>query len=735
MLGLVRPDITSSFSDLWYRVGPASPRLSPHARITQQRTGRDAVYIVEDPAGGDFYRLSAAAYFFVGLLDGRRTVNDAWDACNAQLGDSAPTQRECIDLLSKLQYFGLLAGDMPLAADMIERRHRDAARKRRRRRTGSGMSLVIPLYNPERLLERSRHLFAPAFTVWGFSLWLGIVLVALGYAFVNRAALFSSLNGVLDPSNLLAISVVFIILRAWHEFGHGAACKAMGGRCTEMGLMLVAFVLPFPYCDTSSAWRFPEVRKRVIVSAGGMYFETFLAAIATIVWAHTSDEAHTVRTLAYNVMFISGVTTLLFNANPLMRYDGYYILSDLTGTPNLAQRGAELTKFLLNRHIFKAASAKPPSVRDPAEFWLLLTYNLLAFPYRLFISFGIVLFLWSDERSFTLGAVLAVAAAAVWIVWPLLRAIGFLAVSPQLLGRRARAVCICAGAAGIVLLPLGIVPVPSAAYAPGVLEARQREPIRPLEDGFISAVLVEEGDRVEAGQTIATLSNPGIIADLARAEADFGKAQSFSHIAASGLPGEQAIARIRLEQAAKSLERARARADGLSIRAGGPGIIAPAPFASRRLRDLPGYFVTRGTLLGLIASTDDLVLRAVVGDRDHAFIFDNRSAPPTASLRVRGDAGSVVPAEITRVVPVGSRELADASLSTDAGGNIVLDPRDPERRTTLTPQFLVELRPRTLSPAWQPGLRGNVRFELPHRPLLSQWWRRFQQYVDDRVRA
>ena len=735
MLGLLKQDISGSFSDLWYRVGPTSPRLSPHARVTQQRAGMDAVYIVEDPAGGDYYRLSASAYFFLGLLDGRRTVNDAWDACNAQLGDDAPTQRECIDLLSKLQYYGLLSGELPLAADMIELRHREAAAKRRRRRTGSGLSLVIPLVNPERVLERSKHLFAPLFSPGGFATWLVLVLTALYFVFTNRAALFSQLNGVLDPSNLLHVSVLFILIRAWHEFGHAAACKAMGGRCTEIGLMLVAYLLPFPYCDTSSAWRFPEVRKRVIVSAGGMYFETFLAAIAAIVWANTSSDATTLRMLMYNVMFVCGVTTLVFNANPLMRYDGYYILSDMSGSANLAQRAAELTKFLLNRHVFKVASARPPMVQSESEFWLLLSYNLLSFPYRIFVSFGIVLFLWSDQRYFTLGAILAVASAALWIVWPLLKSLGFLAVSPTLLGRRARAVGITAGLAALVLLAIGAIPMPSASYAPGVLEARQREPIRPMEDGYIESVLVQEGDTVKPGDVIATLRNPDVIVDLAKAEADFGKAQAFSNAASKGTPGEQAIAAIRLEQTGKALTRARDRYAALTVRAGIAGRIAPSPGASRRLRDLPGYYVSRGALLGLVATTDDLIVRSVVSDRDHAFIFDNREAAPTAALRIRGEAGTVIPATIARIVPVGSRDVSERSLTTEAGGDIVLDPRDKDRRTALTPQFLVELEPGVRPESWQPGLRGNVRFDTPPRPLLSQWWRRLRQYVDDQIKA
>src|SRR5262245_25835270 len=200
MLKILREDVTSSFSDLWYRLGATRPRLSPHARVTRQRFGAHASYIVEDPASGNYYRLSEPAYFFIGLLDGRRTVNDAWEACNAQLGDDAPTQRECVELLSRLQLYGCLSGDLPLAPDMVELRRREARQRRVQRRTGRGVSMTIPLFNPEPMLERCKHLLALLFSTWGAAAWLIVVGFALYRVVVRREALADGLSGVLNPS-------------------------------------------------------------------------------------------------------------------------------------------------------------------------------------------------------------------------------------------------------------------------------------------------------------------------------------------------------------------------------------------------------------------------------------------------------------------------------------------------------------------------------------------------------
>lgn len=757
MLSLLKEDVTSSFSDLWYRVSDSAPTLSIHARITLQAHGAGHIYIVEDPAGGNYYRLSAAAYHFVGMLDGRTTVDEAWRACNTQLGDEAPTQRECIDLLSRLQLYGLLMGDQPLSPEMIEQRRSEAAKRKRKRRFGSGISVTIPILNPERFLERTAWLFAPIFSRWGLAVYVLVVCAAIYQVVVHRGSLSSSLNNLLDPSQLIYMSLLFIALRAIHEFGHAAACKAMGGRCTEVGLMLVAFILPFPYCDTSSAWRFPEVYKRVIVSAGGMIFETFIAALAAILWTQTGEDAPLLRSLLFNTMVISGITTLVFNANPLLRYDGYYILSDITGSPNLAQRAGELTKFLINRHLFKAASARPPSVRDVNEFWLLLGYHLLATPYRLFITIGIVLFLWRDDQYLTIGALIAIIAGCLWLVWPMMKMVNHLFTAPMLLGRRARALgitgCIVLG----LVVILGVIPVPYPSYAMGVLEPRQLEPIRAAEDGFVERVEIKVNQVIKPGDVLVQLHNPVLEAELERAKATVDKARIISNSAAALGPAEQTAAAARLSSAEQSLERTLARKEALTIRAGIGGVVAPSHERMMRPNELLGRFVSKGTLLGTITTCDDLVVRTLVADKERAYIFGSGPINDVeVSFRVRGDAGRVIQASIARAVPAASHEATQRSLTTQAGGEILLDPRDAQQKTMLLPQFLVELTPKLEDQhaevkaqhdgtgelvrhdhvyGWQPGLRARVRFETPARPLAWQWWRSFSQYMSDKTGA
>jgi putative peptide zinc metalloprotease protein len=748
---LLRQDVASLDSDMWYRVARTTPRLSVHARVTRQNAAGTAWYVVDDPISGEFFRVSEAAYFFVGLLDGRRTVDQAYDAASVQLGDLAPSQRECVDTLSRLQLHGLLTGDQPLTPEQVRRRQRDASTRRLRTRLGMGLSPSLPLINPEPLLERIAPLTRAVFSRVGLIVWALAVSAGLYAAISNVDRFGSQLSGVLAPSNLLWLGIVFLVLRAWHEFGHACAVKAFGGRCTEVGLIFMALVIPFPYCDASASWRFARTAHRVLVGLGGMLFETFLAAIAAIVWA--ASEPGLVHTIAYNTMIVSGVTTVLFNANPLLRYDGYYILCDLAAAPNLWNRSREMLIFLMERIAFGIPGARVPAVRDRGEFWLLVSYAALSYPYRFVLLFSIVWLLWTDANYFGLGVVLAIAAAAVWLVWPALKSLSYLLWSSRLLGRRVRAVSIVAGVLGALVLALGAMPMPAPAYATAVVHPAALQTVRAPEDGFIDAVLVPVGARVEVGQALAILRNPEIEAEVARTTAQHERARAEADAAAgslgttsgsAGSGGSSAaanaiVARLVLEQAQRDEARARARLDALTIRATVAGRVATLPGSPSDLASAEGRYARRGTPLFAVADTDAPTLRALVSDREFGRAFDGaldrptgNGAMPRAWARVRGDAARVLPLRITRADPAASRTIGEAALTADAGGEILMDPSDPESSRALRPYFLVEMTPEGTH-TLIPGTRARIRFDAGREPLAWQWIRRIRQSLADRA--
>src|SRR4029077_13640502 len=174
------------------------------------------------------------------------------------------------------------------------------------------------------------------------------------------------------------MSVSFLVLKALHELGHGYAVKAFGGTVHEIGIMFLVFA-PMPYVDASAASEFRSKWQRALVGAAGMLVEVFIAALALYVWL--AVEQGLVRAFAYNVIVVAGISTVIFNGNPLLRYDGYYILSDLLEIPNLAQRATRYWGHLVYSYLFRTEGQEFSGT--PGERAWFLFYAPSAFAYRM----------------------------------------------------------------------------------------------------------------------------------------------------------------------------------------------------------------------------------------------------------------------------------------------------------------------------------------------------------------
>ncbi|MHC4985712.1 MAG: PqqD family peptide modification chaperone, partial [Planctomycetota bacterium] len=344
-----------TFSETWYRVCDLRPRLRSTVQVYRQHYRGVMWHVLQDPTSNQYFRLNEPAYRFVALLDGRRTIAEVWEVCNEQLGDEAPTQGEAIQLLGQLYTSNLLQGELPPDAEGLLKRFQ----KRRRREVQSRMTNIlfihIPLYDPDHFLNRWVSVLGRVFSWWGLAVWFGLVAAGLYFLTGQWEQLYNQGSKVLDPSNLPLLYVAAVVVKVFHEFGHAFACKKYGlseggGEVHAMGVMFLIFT-PLPYVDASSAWALRSKWRRVVIGAGGMLVELPIAAIAAIIWSQASPDTMTYM-LSYNVMFIASISTLLFNANPLLRYDGYYILSDSLEIPNLAPRSRQYLTYLIKRYVF-----------------------------------------------------------------------------------------------------------------------------------------------------------------------------------------------------------------------------------------------------------------------------------------------------------------------------------------------------------------------------------------------
>lgn len=710
------------------------PRLRAHVEVTRQHYRGRRWHVVHDPTSNQFYRLNPIAYDFVCSLDGSREVDAAWQTSLAKFGDSAPTQNEIIQLISQLYNANLLSVDSTPETEQLLRRGRERIKKKAASQAIGIMYLRVKLFNPDRLVTALEPILRPVINRWGFIAWLALLVWALASIAPHFKRLADGLDSVMSPGNLWLLPLVFLVTKAWHEFGHAVICKRFGGQVPEMGFMLLV-MLPSPYVDASSAWAFSSKWQRISVGAGGMLFELFLASISALVWVwaiSTGRSGELIAQITYNVMLTSGVSTVLFNANPLMRFDGYYMLADYLETPNLYQRSTKQLLHYVQRFIFRLENLIPPTTQT-GERVVLTVYGILAGIYRIFLFVSITLFVMS--QFFGLGLVLAIWTAAAWFLIPCGKLIHWLATSSQLGDKRGRTILTTMALVALIVGIVGLVPMPDRRFGTGVVESIERSGIFISTDGFAIEAHAKPGDLVKAGQPILTLDNQEL-QQLRRSQ--MAQLEQFKVQERQAVKEDQpALARVSLERAqvlAQAIDEVNTRIDQLIVRAPHDGVIVNGhPEAA------VGGFLKRGTPLCEVARTDDLRIAATLDQRQGAWLFNQQRGPSTPvdiEIRPYSDVSQVFVAQFVEVIPAGQLRLPSAALGFKGGGQIETNARDESGRVAKRPVFAVRVTPndpQLVNRSCSPGERVRVRFKLPPSPLLSQWIDRLKKEIQGRV--
>ena len=704
------------FSPSWYRVASLKPRIRAHT-VIHRHAYRDKVwFVLQDHAAGRSHRFSPAAHHFIGLMDGDRTVQQIWEATSAKLADAAPTQEEVIRLLGQLHSADALLSGVPPDSMEVFRRHQRHERMQWRQRLWTPLALRFPLVDPDRFLERTLPFVRPLFGWFGVLIWLLVVGAAAVLAVSHWTDLTENvMDRLLSPENLVLLWFVYPAVKALHELGHAYATKRWGGEVHEIGIMLLVFT-PVPYVDASAAWGFRDKRKRMVVGAAGIAVELFLGALALFTWL--SVEAGTVRAVAHNVMLISGISTLLFNGNPLLRFDGYYVLSDAIEIPNLGTRSNKYLGYLLQRYVCGVRDADNPAETAGERAWMML-YGITAFIYRIFILFVITIFI--AGKFFVIGVLLAIWALATQVVVPIGKNISFLVSSPVLRRQRGRVLGISMLVVVVVLGLLFVVPAPSWTRAQGVVWVPEEAQVRAGTEGFIERLLVPVDSSVVRGQPLIEAQDPFLLTRVAVLESQLQELSAQYDALVRHDLVQAAIVREEMASVAGNLERSREREAELIIRSPGNGRFV-APDAA----NLPGRFVTKGQLVAYVVEPKEITARVAIGQEDIAQV---RQRTRSVEVMMAGWGASPMPAQIRREVPGASRQLPSAALGSVGGGPFAVDPRDNEGVTALGRIFQLELLLPVEVRSSYLGARVFVRFDHGFEPLGFQVYRALRQLL------
>ena len=714
------PKPGKTFSESWHRVAGLNVSLRSTVKVRKQFFRGERWHILYDSFNNQFFRLRPEAYDFVSRLRPDRTVEKVWEESLERYPDKAPGQEDVIQLLTQLHFANLLYFEVPADSAKLFERYKKRRQREIRSKLLSIMFIRIPLLDPENFLKRFLPVIKILFGYVGAFLWIAVVGTAIKLVLDNFDAVTEQAQGILAPDNLILLYAGLVVIKTLHEFGHAMVCKRFGGEVHTMGVMLLIFT-PLPYMDATSSWSFRSRWHRAFVGGAGMIVEIFVAGLATFLWAYTGQGV--LHSLAYNIMFIASVSTLLFNANPLLRFDGYYILSDLIEVPNLHTRSLKHLRHIVERYLFGCKDSHSPAQSLKEAAWLSI-FGVLSGIYRVIVFTGIILFV--ADKFLLAGLLMAAMCVISWVVVPLFRLIKYLASNPGLARTRLRAVSVCGCAFSVVLFFFAVCPFPNRFRAPGVMEAVQY--VRVVNDapGYVDAVLAPSGTNVHAGVPLIALSDRELEFEIKATDAQLEETLALEQRALSDQTADLVPIRKRMETIEAKLNNLRLQKASLIVRAREAGV-----WASPQSKEMVGSWIPRGSLVGEIVNQKAFRFSAVVSQEEASNLFVDQITK--AEVRLFGHGGINLGVTDYRIIPFQHERLPSAALGWYGGGEIAVSLSDESGLQTAEPFFQIyaDLRPDP-SVAFLHGRAGKLRFTLHPKPLLFQWGRKFRQLLQKR---
>lgn len=697
-------------SENWYRVAQLRPHLRSQVRVKRQRFRGQTWYLLIDSGSGRHHRLNQAAYRFIGRLNGDHAVDEIWNELIRENGDEALTQDDAIRVLGQLSNAELLQCQLTPNIEALFRQYRKQARNKRWTELNP-LAIRVRLFDPSRRLATFDRWLPALFRPSSFVLWLLVVLPALLLAAEHWVELrgFAAVH-VQTPRYLLLAWLCYPLIKLIHELGHALAVRRWGGQVHDVGFTVFVLV-PVPYVDASAATGFAHRAQRALVSGIGIMVELFLAALALYVWL--SVQPGLVQDVAFVVMLIASVSTLVINGNPLLRFDSYHLMCDLFELPNLDARSKSWWLNWLQRHVFRRDLPALPVAAGEAK-WLAL-YAPLAWIFRFYV--GVLIAFWAMAKSALLGSLIFTALVVSLLLRPVKSMIE--ETESLLQGRsRQRAKLVSGGLLAAAVLLLTLAPMPHGITAPAVVSLPDEAQVRAETDGFVASMAVKDGDKVVPGQVLAVLDDPGLLAEHAAAQGRLMglRAQQYSALATDRLKAinlAEAISHAEAEAAMLD-----ARVANLEVRSRIHGRMVMA-----RQDDVLGTWLSKGQLLGYVLGSGEFLVRAVVAQADAPRIFEQVHS---VEVRLEEQPDGLLSGRIARTVPAATNLLPSAALADRNGGPLVTDPADREHLRTLEPVFLIDV----VLPKDQReriGGRAQVRFGFGMTPLLQQWAQRLAQ--------
>lgn len=684
----------------------------PELDVSRHVFGGDAAYVVTDPISFQSHRLSQADYQVFIAINARQTLSKVFSGLVASGHLEADQEEEFYKFVLSLTQRGLL--NLPLSdGGRLYKRFEERKEAKQKGRLMRSLFLRVPLVRPDRFLSNTMYLFRPLFTWVALGIWALCSLASLLVILSRWDEVTSPLSSILAIGNLPVLWTLLIVLKVIHEFGHAYACKRFGGEVPEMGAYFILFT-PCAYVDASASWGFPSRWHRVVVALAGMYFESIAAMMALALWVLTPSG--TLHDAAYYAVVLSTVVTVAFNANPLMRYDGYYVLSDALGIPNLRAEADKSLRTVATRVIYGVRGKQSGNGRVRSI--SLAVFGFAGAVYKVMLLLGISLVIAHKLPLVGFGV------ALMYIVQSLrqsgLSLLNYLRFSEELEGRRNRAIVTTVGIAVAGLVLMFVVPIPGRVESVGVVTRLDEVTVRAAAPGFVREVLVECGDPIVSDELICRLENIDIQSEAQQLELQTKatklrwEQELFSN--------RQSAARTEamLEDLYEDQETAEQRRAALEVRSAHTGVVTNCESTQ------VGTFLKRGDPVATVGAGPWAIRVLLTGEQ-----LVDAALTPRAKVRIRfmGNPNEVFVGHVAQVASQGQTKVEREELTHLAGGEIAVDPQSHE---SVNPLFEVMVfLDKDPGEQLRSGSTAQVFFKGTRTTLLAMLYRRGLQLVND----
>lgn len=498
---------------------PLTVRKRPDLSANRQRYQGTGYWVVKEPVGLQYFRFHEEEYFILNMLDGHVSLQQIKDGFEQRFAPQKITFGDLQQFIGMLHRSGLVISNSPGQGKSLRERGRKKKNKEVMGKFTNVFAIRYRGFDPEKILNGLLPWFGWLFTVpalIGFVLIFMAASLLLASQYETVYSRLPSFQQFFAADRWFILAITMGLVKVLHEFGHGLSCKKFGGECHEIGFMLLVFT-PCLYCNVSDSWMLPNKWKRVWIGAAGIYVEMFLASIATFIWWFT-EEGTAINDLSLNMMFLNAVSTVLVNGNPLLRFDGYYILMDALEIPNLRQKSTEVLKRAFQKTCLGLELPEDPFLPTRGRFFF-GAFTVASVIYRWVVVFSICWFVIKVLEPYGLqaiGRMVAVVGFAGLVIQPIVQTWKFCRTPGRLSKVKRTPLMISLGVLAVILALVCYVPLPH--HIDCAFE------IRPSQAGLVYAGTpgqiewtVSPKEYVNEDDAVAILRNPDLeirLADL-----------------------------------------------------------------------------------------------------------------------------------------------------------------------------------------------------------------------------